>query len=241
MSFTLAKPITSPQKGVHKNLEKTVLRHFNSQNQKPIAEHNRQMFTEAYQWWQGRKEPKVILDSGCGTGESSRYLAGLYPDHCVIGLDQSAKRLGHNDNIELPDNCLLLRCECTDFWRLAEQTQWSFDHHTLFYPNPYPKPQHLQRRWHGGAAFPSLLAISQKIELRTNWKIYAKEFYAALLIVNQHVERAVLHEYRPEQIVTAFERKYWQSGHSLWKVILPIPISFLKPAAANNTNKTNKG
>lgn len=237
MSFTPAKMITSSQEGIHENLETTVIKHLSHAYRKPIASHNQDMFNHAYQWYQG-KQPKdgkrdVILDSGCGTGESSRFLATHYPEHLIIGLDQSAKRLDHNDNQHLPENCLLLRCECTDFWRLADQQHWQFSLHTLFYPNPYPKPQHLQRRWHGSAALLHLLNISQRIILRTNWKIYAEEFYATLeltknkiankeihqeLLLMQASDSFLLEEYFPEKTITAFERKYLLSQHPLWQV-----------------------
>lgn len=39
----------------------------------------------------------VILDSGCGTGRSTRHLATLYPDHWVIGVDRSFVRLTRNN------------------------------------------------------------------------------------------------------------------------------------------------
>ena len=235
MSFTPAHIITSSQTGPHKNLETIVSKHLQSNNRKPIADHNRKAFGHAYQWYQNYSKhyPHIILDSGCGTGESSRWLAKTYPDHLVIGIDQSAKRLQHSDNQHLPDNCLLLRCECTDFWRLADQQQWFFDKHTLFYPNPYPKPQHIQRRWHGETAFINLINISREIELRTNWDIYAQEFYIALkwlkntmstindekcLLLFREQKTISLNQYQPDQAITAFERKYLLSQHTLWQV-----------------------
>ena len=232
MSFTPAKTVTSSQPGVHKNLGKVVTKHLLHQSRKPILAHNQAQFDKAYQWWQAKGQGKVILDSACGTGESSRWLAENYPDAMVIGLDQSAKRLSHSDNTQLSDNCLLLRCECTDFWRLAKRAQWQFGKHTLFYPNPWPKPQHLQRRWHGNPSFIALLAISQSIELRTNWHIYAEEFYQALLVAQSlqqdpaqdlvctipTLPSPILNEYRPSFTITAFERKYHISGHKLWQV-----------------------
>jgi tRNA G46 methylase TrmB len=221
MSFTPATPVTSPQHGIHDNLEKTVLKHLQTHSLKPIAEHNRLAFERSYTWWQQKGNPKVILDSACGTGESTHCLAHQYPDHVVIGLDQSIKRLQNSRNTQLPSNALLLHCECTDFWRLAEQAQWRFNQHTLLYPNPYPKKQHLQRRWHGEAAFRSLLNISQQIELRTNWKIYADEFHHALLIAQltgATLNNITVEAYQPVTTMTAFEKKYLMSGHALWQV-----------------------
>ncbi len=228
MSFTPAQAVTSPQTGVHKNLEKTVRKHFASESQKPIAAHNQAAFEQASQWlkdkgWQQGQQPEIplILDSACGTGQSSRHWAKAYPDHLVIGLDQSIKRLQNSQNAQLPPNCLLLHCECTDFWRLAQKAGWVFDKHTLLYPNPYPKTQHLQRRWHGEAAFPSLLAISKAIELRSNWPLYVEEFFQALNIaadLGLSIDAIHMEHYQPQQTITAFEQKYQLSGHSLWRV-----------------------
>lgn len=39
---------------------------------------------------------QLILDAGCGVGLSTRWLATLYPNHFVIGVDQYADRLQHN-------------------------------------------------------------------------------------------------------------------------------------------------
>ena len=225
MSFTPATPITSPQHGIHPNLEKVVTKHLQTTSLRPIAAHNQFAFERAYQWWKDNGKPPVMLDSACGTGESSRHLATSHPNHVVIGLDQSIKRLQNSNNNHLPDNCLLLHCECTDFWRLADQAQWQFEKHTLLYPNPYPKTQHLQRRWHGEAAFRSLLNISQHIELRTNWKIYAEEFYHALLISQKAgitLSRILFEQYQPTTTITAFERKYLMSEHDLWRVTANI-------------------
>lgn len=220
MSFTPAKPITSPQQGVHNNLEKVVRKHLTTQSQKPIAEHNQTAFDQAHSYWLHQGQPPVLLDSCCGTGESSHFLALTYPNHLVIGLDQSCKRLQNSANVQIPDNCLLLQCECADFWRLAEQKQWHFEKHMIFYPNPYPKTQHLKRRWHGHSSLGSLLRISQQIELRTNWKIYAEEFQQTLVIaqsMNVAVSDIHYEQYLTDKPITAFERKYRLSGHELWQ------------------------
>lgn len=107
------------------------------------------------------KTKYVIIDSGCGVGLSSVKIAKLNPDTPVIGLDRSFVRLSkssknvHNsenmDAFETPPNLLLLRAEISDFLLLIlrERVDWVIRAHYLLYPNPYPKPKHLQRRWHG--------------------------------------------------------------------------------------------
>lgn len=215
MSFTPANTIHSPQSGIHKNLSAIVCRHLDTDFRKPIADHTQRAFEQACQRWQALGCPPTTLDSACGTAESSRHFASGFDEHLIIGLDQSAKRLSNSCNQRLPENLLLLRCDCTDFWRLAEQAQWRFDSHYLLYPNPWPKAQHLQRRWHGHPAFSSLLTLSSRLELRTNWRIYAEEFAAALTLAGF---APVCANYKPETAITAFERKYQRSGHDLWRV-----------------------
>ena len=154
MSFTPAKQINAKQQLYHR------LRHVIEKHQqtlcKPIATHNQYQYAIARQYWEQQGRPCVLLDSACGTAQSSRYLAMRYPKYLVIGLDQSLDRLSHSANAHPPKNCLLLRCDCTDFWRLAAQDQWQFEKHYLLYPNPWPKPNHFKRRWHGHPAFPNL-------------------------------------------------------------------------------------
>ncbi len=215
MSFTPSKAISSSQAIIHKNLEKVVNKHLATQFCKPVADYSQFAFEQFHSRWLLLGQPKIVLDSACGTAESTRYFSQKYQNHLVIGLDQSAKRLANSRNEDLADNCLLLRCECTDFWRLSEQAELMVDKHYLLYPNPWPKPQHLQRRWHGHPAFPSLLAISSAIELRTNWQTYAEEFNAALDIAGRSSK---ISTYSDDQTITAFERKYRLSGHQLWQV-----------------------
>jgi len=223
MSFTPAKTIHSSQEHAHKNLKSTVKKHLHATYQKPIAGHANLAFNEAKACWLSMGKPRIILDSACGTGESTRYLSKKYHRHLVVGLDQSEKRLSHVDNEKLPNNCLLLRSDCTDFWRLADQNKMHFDKHYLLYPNPYPKPQHLKRRWHGHPAFSSLLAISRVIELRTNWNIYAEEFLCSLSVANMKGAIEVkMEQYDALNTITAFEKKYKKSDHILWRVSASI-------------------
>ncbi|MFT6413786.1 MAG: tRNA G46 methylase TrmB [Glaciecola sp.] len=215
MSFTPAKIIASPQADIHKNLKSIVTKHLSTEFKKPIAAYSQVAFDSFYLRWLELGKPKIIVDSACGTGESTRFFAGQYPQCLVVGLDQSAKRLLNDGNKKLADNCLLLRCDCTDFWRIAEKVQIRFEKHFLLYPNPWPKTEHFQRRWQGHPRLPSLLVISDAIELRTNWKIYAQEFYEALVIAGQS---ATLCRFESAEPITAFERKYFLSGHELWQV-----------------------
>ena len=141
-----------------------------------------------------------------------------HPDALVIAMDQSAVRLqrGLERFGAAPANLYLMRAECADIWRLMLAADWSVARHFLLYPNPWPKPGHLQRRWHGHPVFPPLLALSEVVELRTNWQVYAEEMAAALSVAGRP---AGIERIQPETALTDFEEKYRDSGHALWRVL----------------------
>lgn len=180
---------------------------------------------EAKRWLERTDRASVILDSGCGTGRSSVALARQHPEHAVIGIDQSARRLGvlQNSAQELPDNLLLVRAECADFWRLARADGWPLLAHYLLYPNPWPKPGQLKRRWHGHPVFPELLALPGHLVLRSNWRVYLDEFARAAALAGRASENVM--PFSTHSPLTDFERKYQESGHPLYELQLPAEMS----------------
>ncbi len=206
------RAVTSNQAGLHDKLENTVRKHLRHVYRKPYSDHTERAFASASAWLEQQDKP-LLLDSYCGTGTSSRWLAEAHPDCAVIGIDKSEVRL--NKLAKQPDNCLLVRADTDDFWRLALAAGWQARQHNLFYPNPWPKSEHLKRRCHGSPLFPTLIALGGQLELRTNWRIYAEEFCAALKIAGNSSELKKLNLVQP---VTAFERKYSDAGQNLWQV-----------------------
>ena len=243
-----AKEVQSNQEGPFKDLEKLVRKYACTPYLRPIADHTRLAFADAEQFiadfyskGQAQSAPHpVILDSGCGTGESTFHLAQQFPDYPVIGIDKSAVRLNKaNKNGDLPQpmpqNAFFVRAELIDFWRLALEKattgQWTIPYHALYYPNPWPKQSEAGRRFHLHPIFPTLMQISQTTELRTNWEIYAQEFALAVRILQKTPVRDCFHSSRvamtinceafePEQPITAFERKYKNARQQLWRVII---------------------
>ncbi|OHV07671.1 tRNA (guanine(46)-N(7))-methyltransferase TrmB [Kushneria phosphatilytica] len=216
-------PVRTAQQRPHEDLARQIERALGAAWQRPIAEHTRQAFEQAQTWRAARTGP-LILDAGCGVGLSTRELARRQPDHSVIGIDRSAERLGRDLSRswgELPDNALLLRADLVDFWRLALAAGWQPEQHYLLYPNPWPKVSQLKRRWQGHPVLPTLLALGGTLELRSNWRIYVEEFAQAIELV---CGLAPLVEWwQPEIPMTPFERKYKESGQSLWRLVCRLP------------------
>ncbi len=210
-----SRSVTSRQTGPHDDLERQLFRHAARPFARPIAGFNREAFERVAVRLASVERP-LILDSGCGTGDSSRLLARRHPDHWIVGVDRSADRLSRR-RPDTPENCLLVRADLIDFWRLAREHGWAPVHHYLLYPNPEPKPRHLKRRFHAHPVFPDVVALGGRIESRSNWRIYLEELAQALAFHG----RAARIEPIPadETPLTPFERKYRASGQSLWRLI----------------------
>ncbi|GHB32342.1 tRNA (guanine(46)-N(7))-methyltransferase TrmB [Salinicola rhizosphaerae] len=208
-----SRTISSSQLGPHQDLERRVLRARDGEWRRPSAEHTRLAFAQAERWLADQHRP-LILDAGCGVGLSTRRLAQRFPDHAVIGVDRSEKRLSR-DHGAIGDNALLVRADLVDFWRLAREADWRPARHYLLYPNPYPKSTQLKRRWHGHPVFPTVLALGGRLELRSNWSIYVSEFAMAVELLTGH--RPAPREFDPAgEFLTPFEQKYVESGQTLW-------------------------
>ena len=253
-----ARAVTTNQTDIYDKLEEVVRKYASTEYLRPIADHTRMAFAEAEKFvtefygdagrdndLSGRDEDaaglatyKVILDSGCGTGESTLNIAIANPDVPVIGIDKSVARLTKaggaalNDaelngaaklNSAAPQNAFLVRAELLDFWRLAlgkvKAGQWHIPYHALYYPNPWPKQSEATRRFHLHPIFPTLLQLGDAIELRTNWEIYAREFAEAARIATP--DCSISHEaFDPKRPITAFERKYKEARQQLWRVTI---------------------
>lgn len=171
----------------------------------------------------------LVLDSGCGTGESTRLIARAFPDSLVLGVDKSLARLQRAGAGSFPHregNAVWLRADLTTFWRLALRAGWRLERHYILYPNPWPKPSALQRRWHAHPVFPDLLRLGGRLEMRCNWEIYALEFARAVnRVLGCHV---VPREPAASPVLSPFERKYRASGHQLYSVVVSPDSSGVK-------------
>ncbi len=216
-----SRAIDSNQSGIHPSLATIVRKHLDTPFQHPVAPHNRAVFETLSEAVNTAGRP-LILDAGCGTGDSTRELGIIFPDHLVIGIDRSAHRLGKERATGNPANIFFSRMDLVDFYLLASEAGWKLERHYILYPNPYPKAEHFKRRWHGAPVFPYLLKLGGQLELRTNWEIYAREFFFALQLAGYEGD---VRSFTPEKAyLSLFERKYHQSGQRLWRVDVNLAI-----------------
>lgn len=211
--------VHSGQTGVHPRLDAVVRRHLAAHWSQPLHRPSVDAWQELQNGGVLGAGRRLILDSGCGSGESTRRLAGLHPGHLVIGVDRSQKRLGAGGATSVVfqrENYVLLRSELATFWRLLLDSGLTPERHFLLYPNPWPKSGQLMRRWHGHPVFPVLLALGGEIEMRCNWEVYAREFAWAAGIATGEI--IGVEGFMPEIAMSPFERKYLERGQSLYSV-----------------------
>lgn len=219
MNIAPGSGLENAQPGVHPRLEEGVRRHLatpwlGGEHAPTVA-----AFGALLELVGEDADRGVVLDSGCGTGESTRRIAEVHPGHLVIGIDRSEARLARVRAPVLPHrdgNAVWVRAELAAFWRLALTHGWRLEHHYLLYPNPWPKAAQLKRRWHAHPAFPVLLDLGGRLEMRTNWEIYAREFALAVRIATGL--DAVVEPVGESAITSPFERKYRERGEDLYRV-----------------------
>lgn len=256
------RSVTTNQDGLYKNLETVVRKYATTAFLRPVASHTQEAFEEACKIVANFKTAdvtsaaavtaansangtatnsandtaaQVVLDSGCGTGESTLHLARKFPGIPVLGLDKSAVRLSHSKETRskgepseaVPANAFWLRAELLDFWKLALEKvrtgEWHIPYHALYYPNPWPKQSEATRRFHLHPVFPTFMELGDVIELRTNWEIYAREFEAAARLWASIAGKSTdiaCESFVPNAPETAFERKYNEARQQLWRVVV---------------------
>ena len=221
LSYANSTIPVSAQQGVHDRLAEQVSRHLAEPFRKPINDYNREAFEASLAGWDG-KAP-LILDAGCGVGHSTIQLARAYPDHWVIGVDQSQDRLSRRKpypDALLPKNMVFVRADLVDYWRLVDAAGLRLARHYILYPNPWPKIGHLTRRWHAHPVFPFIPRLGGVLECRSNWQVYVEEFAAAL---EQVLHCPVAWEtFEAPSPLTPFERKYRDSGQTLYRLAIDL-------------------
>jgi tRNA (guanine-N7-)-methyltransferase len=216
-----SKPVQSNQDSPHSDLTLLWQKYKQTEFCKSYAAHTQLAFESIKEIISKTPRP-IILDSGCGVGDSSVWLAENFPTHWIIGVDKSESRLNKNPcfSADMYPNLVLVRAELTDFWRLLRKSGIHIDRHYLYYPNPWPKKKDLKKRFHGHPVISDLLRLSSFFQLRSNWTIYVMEFAQAVeywLDIKPDIKTLGVIE-----PVTLFEKKYLASGHLLYELTFSL-------------------
>ena len=219
-----ARPVTSNQTEINDKLIANFDKHRKSKFLKKASKHNIIAFEQAKTFIEKFPEKPIILDNGCGTGLSSLKLARTYSDSIIIAIDKSLARLRkfpHYLGLEggaTPENLLFIRADAEEIWRLFKQEGIRTDKAFFFYPNPWPKKNDFKKRWYSHPAFAETIDIFGELYVRSNWKLFCEEF--AQVANHFYSDQYSVEELEIERKVyfTAFEKKYYESGQTLWEM-----------------------
>lgn len=242
MTASMARSISTNQIDVHPDLLKTLAKHKSAEFKRPVAQHTTIAFGAMLDWlstWGG----DVIIDAGCGVGQSTLKIAAMYPHAKVVGIDKSIARLDKHKSyvntarqtgaigvepepIYSDANYLLLQADLNDFWRLladyieCSDPAWQVVRQFILYPNPYPKKNQLSKRWHGCALFPIIIGVCANIELRSNWQIYLQECAVAAKFYGLDTMLSTIDSDENYLAYTPFERKYLDANQTCFKLVI---------------------
>ncbi|MSQ59997.1 MAG: tRNA (guanosine(46)-N7)-methyltransferase TrmB [Betaproteobacteria bacterium] len=172
----------------------------------------------------GRTAP-VILEIGCGMGETTAQIAANNPRTDYIGVEVHAPGVGSVLKLASEKGLANLRIVQHDAVEIARHMLplESLSGVHVFFPDPWPKTRHHKRRLIQ-ASFVSLLASRLKpygyIHLATDWQEYAEQMLAVLhaesSLENTSPGFATRPAYRP---MTKFEQRGIKLGHGVWDLI----------------------
>lgn len=172
----------------------------------------------------GRTAP-VILEIGCGMGETTIQIASLHPETDYLGVEVHAPGVGSVLKQASERGLANLRILQHDAVEVVRHMlpQESLNGAHIFFPDPWPKKRHHKRRLIQ-STFVSLLASRLKpgayLHLATDWQEYAEQMLAVLhkdaLLENTAQGFAIRPDYRP---LTKFEQRGIKRGHGVWDLI----------------------
>ena len=172
----------------------------------------------------GRHAP-VVLEIGCGMGETTAAIAAAHPDRDFLGVEVHAPGVGSLLKRIVDAKLSNLRIVRHDAVEVVERMipLQSLAGIHVFFPDPWPKKRHHKRRLLK-PAFVHALALRLRsggyLHAATDWEDYANEmlatFSAEPLLANAAQGFAERPSWRPQ---TKFEARGLKLGHAVFDVL----------------------
>ena len=172
----------------------------------------------------GRRAP-VVLEIGCGMGETTAVIAAAHPERDFLGVEVHAPGVGgllkRIDEAKL-SNVRIVRHDAVEVVDSMIPPESLAGIH-VFFPDPWPKKRHHKRRLLKPAFVHALalrLARGGYLHAATDWEDYANEmlatFAAEPLLANTAAAFAERPAWRPQ---TKFEARGMKLGHAVHDVL----------------------
>lgn len=167
----------------------------------------------------------LILEIGCGMGETTANIAAALPGHNFIGIEVHTPGVGsllkEIATREL-DNLRVIQHDAVEVVRDMIAPESLAGIH-IYFPDPWPKKRQHKRRL---IQAPFVHELAQRlmpggyIHCATDWEEYAQQMLAVLsaesLLQNCAAGFSPRPDYRPQ---TKFETRGLRLGHGVWDVI----------------------
>ena len=172
----------------------------------------------------GRRAP-VVLEIGCGMGETSAAIAQAQPDTDFVGVEVHAPGVGALFNRIDAAGLANLRVIRHDAVEVVEAmiAEGSLAGIHVYFPDPWPKKRHHKRRLLKPGFVNALarrLAPGGYLHVATDWAPYAEEILATLgsepLLANTAPSYAPRPAWRPQ---TKFETRGLELGHEVFDLV----------------------
>jgi tRNA (guanine-N7-)-methyltransferase len=172
----------------------------------------------------GRKAP-MVLEIGCGMGETTAHIAHALPGVDFIGVEVHGPGVGsllkRIDALALRNLRIIQHDAVEVIAAMIGMASLAGIH--IFFPDPWPKKRHHKRRLLQ-AGFVHELALRLDaggyLHVATDWEDYAREILETLsaepLMANTATDFAARPAYRP---VTKFELRGTRLGHGVWDLM----------------------
>ncbi|HEX5126235.1 MAG TPA: tRNA (guanosine(46)-N7)-methyltransferase TrmB [Rhodocyclaceae bacterium] len=167
----------------------------------------------------------VVLEIGCGMGDTTAEIALAHPDTDFIGIEVHGPGVGNLCNLidkQGLTNLRVMQHDATEVVRdMIPLSSLAGVH--VYFPDPWPKKRHHKRRILQPAFVSELaerLALGAYLHCATDWEEYADSILAVLnaqpLLANTVDDYAPRPDYRP---LTKFESRGIKLGHKVWDLI----------------------
>ena len=172
----------------------------------------------------GRSAP-VVLEIGCGMGDTTAKIAAARPDTDFIGIEVHGPGVGNLCKLieeQGISNLRVMQHDATEVVRDMIAPDSLAGVH-VYFPDPWPKKRHHKRRILQPSFVTELarrLTPGSYLHCATDWEEYAVNMLEVMsaegLLENTAIDYAPRPDYRP---LTKFEARGLKLGHGVWDLI----------------------
>ena len=177
----------------------------------------------------GRDVP-VVLDIGCGNGDTTLALAGAHPENNYLAVEVHRPGIGNLLRKIVMNGLVNIRVIGHDIFEVLEHQvpDSSLEQVMIFFPDPWPKKRHHKRRLISPLFLDILiprLRQNARLFIATDWKDYADHILAVcdhdprLINLAGKGNTAPRPRWRPQ---TRFEQRGIRLEHEVWDYVYAL-------------------